>query len=426
MLAATDLQPFFDAILAAPDDDAPRLRLAEALAAAGDPRGESIELACRIERMERDDPARLALAERLARLPRFYYFTPNPPWNNGFVARRGFVDEVQWTPAHFVAHGDALVRAAPVRTLSVLGGLRGDGALLAGAPALARLRKLVVPPVHGAGDDLVALGRSPFLAGLHTLRVDNLTLDRALLARVEGERVFPGLRALELVRCAVAPDAWPALHRLVEARNLAALDLTATRVPAAAEALLRARLGDRLTPRPAPRGTRPAELRARVRFGALDLSNDGLDAGAFAALLASGPYPEVGALVLGGNPIGDVGAAALARSGAFPSLTSLVLDGTGVTLAAARALAGATALDRLASVSLGEVVQTGPDGGLGDEDGAALELARSRSLPSLRRVQVAKKWRAYAEGAREEAVTQPVPRDDGAVVACVVRHWIWP
>jgi len=421
-----DLQPFFEAILASPDDDAPRLRLADALLEAGDLRGEFIKLACELERLELDDPARRRLKERCAKLPRFSYFTLNPPWNTGFVARRGFVEEVDWTPAHFIAHGEALVRAAPVRTLKVFRGLMGMGAQLAGAPALARLHKLVIPPVHGAGDDLIALGRSPYLSGLHTLRLDSLSLDRKLTARLLKERVFTGLRALELIHCTVAPDAWRDVVCFVEARGLTTLDLTSSRVPAATEALLRARLGAGLLPRPAARGTRPDELRARVRFGALDLGGDELDAAALGAILASGPYPEVSALVLRGNLLGDAGVAALARSGAFPSLTSLALGDTGITLAAARSLAGASGLDGLASVSLGEVVRSGPDGALSDEDGAVLELARSMALPSLRTIECAKTWRAYSDGAREEAVTQSVTHDDGAAVACVINHFIWP
>ena len=62
------LQPHFDAILAAPDDDAPRLRLADALDAAGDPRGESIRLGCALERLAPDDPAPAGLSARCAGL----------------------------------------------------------------------------------------------------------------------------------------------------------------------------------------------------------------------------------------------------------------------------------------------------------------------------------------------------------------------
>lgn len=421
-----DLRPYFDAILAAPDDDGPRLRLADALLAAGDLRGEHIKLSCALEPMALDDPARQRLVDRCAKLPSFSYFTPNPPWHRGYVCRRGFVDEVEWTPEHFIAHGDALMREAPVRTLKVFQGLDGRGARLAAAPALARLRRLVIPRMQHPEEDLVALGRSPHLAGLHTLRVEGLTLDRALLRRVARERLFPGLRALELLRCTVPAESDDELARLVASRGLTAVDLTSTRASAALLAALRARLGDALLPRPAPRGTRPDELRARVRFGALHLARNDIDGAVLATILAGGPYPEVTSLVLSDNPLGDAGVEALAQSGAFPSLTSLNLDGAGITLAAARALAGARGLDRLESVWLGEVARTAPDGAFAEEDAAVLDLARAASLPSLREVHCRKTWRAYAEGACEETVTRSVPRDDGRAVACRVHHAIWP
>ncbi len=420
-----DLRPYFDAILAAPDDDAPRLRLADALLAEGDLRGEHIKLSCALEPMALDDPARQRLVDRCAKLPSFSYFTPNPPWHRGFVCRRGFVDEVEWTPAHFIAHGDALMREAPVRTLKIFQSLEGQGALLAAAPALARLRKLVIPLMQHPTEDLVALGRSPHLARLHTLRVESLTLDRALLRRLSRERAFPALRALEAIRCTVPSDADEEFVRLVEARALDAVDLTWTRASAALTSALRARLGDALLPRPALRGTRPDELRARVRFGALHLANNDIDGARLAVILGGGPYPEVTTLVLSDNPIGDAGVEAVARSGAFPSLLKLNVDAAGITIAAARILAGARGFDHLESVWLGEVARTAPDGGFADEDAAVLELARSASLPSLREVHCRKTWRAYAEGACEETVTRSVVRDDGRAVDCLVHHSIW-
>lgn len=421
-----DLRPYFDAILAAPDDDAPRLRLADALLAVGDLRGEHIKLSCALEPMALDDPARQRLVDRCAKLPSFSYFTPNPPWHRGWVCRRGFVDEVQWTPAHFIAHGDALMREAPVRTLRIFQCLEGQGAQLAAAPALARLRKLVVPLMQNPTEDLVALGRSPHLAGLHTLRVECLTLDRALLRRLARERAFPGLRALEAINCTVPSDADDEFLRLVETRGLRAVDLTSTRTSTALTTALRARLGDALMPRPVLRGTRPDELRARVRFGALHLASNNINTAGFAAILAGGPYPEVTTLALSGNPIGDAGVEALARSGAFPSLVKLNLDDAGITLAAARILASARGLDHLESVSLGDVARTAPDGGFADEDAAVFELARAASLPSLREVHCRKTWRAYSEGACEETVTRAVVRDDGRAVECQVHHSIWP
>ena len=77
-LIADELRPYYDAILAAPDDDAPRLELARILTERGDRRGEHIRLSCELDKLDREDPARAALEARCKELPSLWWFVRPP------------------------------------------------------------------------------------------------------------------------------------------------------------------------------------------------------------------------------------------------------------------------------------------------------------------------------------------------------------
>ena len=142
------LRPLFDAILEAPEDDAPRLALAARLTELGDARGEHIRLACALAQLATDDPARAALTARCARLPAFAFFeNVDRDFPHSYVVRRGFVEELACSAAAFVAHGARLMRAAPIRVYDA-GPIHGQGASLAACPALARLRRLRLPRIR--------------------------------------------------------------------------------------------------------------------------------------------------------------------------------------------------------------------------------------------------------------------------------------
>lgn len=416
------LRPHFEAILAAPDDDGPRLRLAEALEAAGDPRAESIRLGCRLERLEHDDPQRAELAKQCAALPRFSYFTDAPRWHRGFKWRRGFVDEVEWSVEHFVEHGQALVRAAPVRTLAILGSLAGRGAALAGCEALSALRALRLTPPPTTTHDLLAIGASPHAAGLAELHLESALFRGEDARALWRDGVFPGLRRLTLRRCSLQEDADEALLAFAGRRALARLDLDASGVSLRVRDALAALPGDVLQPRPFVRATTPAALRARTRFGTLGLAADAPSAELWTRFLDGGPYPEVRTLYLTGA-MGDVACVrALARSRALPALERLF----GVPLAAIGALCEAEGLEALQGVWLDDEVASGPDGGLGPTDGAVRALALAARLPGLREVHASHTWRDAEEGSREETLTVPLSRADGAEVRVIISHQLWP
>lgn len=112
---------FIDAILAAPDDDAPRLVYADALIERGDPRGELITVQCARARLEREGKRGSAedfrLWERedqLRRLELHPETTVIP--HTTMSVRRGFADLVVTTPEALRSAWPLLVRQ-PIRAL---------------------------------------------------------------------------------------------------------------------------------------------------------------------------------------------------------------------------------------------------------------------------------------------------------------------
>jgi uncharacterized protein (TIGR02996 family) len=169
----TDLvdDPLFQAVLAEPEEDAPRLVLADKLLELGDPRGEFIQLQVHAAREE--DRARAKdLAERANKLLKKH----QPAWNKPIKAfvrstiySRGFVDQYLAEP-NLVFEGMAtVVRHHPVRALRVQSMKKGDATKLGGVEELARLRRLDVGSNRITAADAVALFSSPHLASLREL-----------------------------------------------------------------------------------------------------------------------------------------------------------------------------------------------------------------------------------------------------------------
>ncbi|MBK7078188.1 MAG: TIGR02996 domain-containing protein [Myxococcales bacterium] len=419
------LRPLFDAILDAPEDDAPRLALAARLTELGDPRGEHIRLACALAQLALDDPAHAALAERCARLPSFAFFEHvDRDFPHSYAVRRGFVEELACSGAAFVANAARLMRAAPIRVYDA-GPIHGQGASLAACPALARLRRL---RLRAPGDaDRAAVLASPHLGALPELEL-SLQLDGPpAVARLAAElRHLRGLRRLNTDYGTIGGDACAALGELARARGLDLLDVRSAVIPAAGVAQLRALLGEaRVLPRPAPR--------VSFRFGVLDLSGTSLSPAEVAAVIATGAYASAIRLVLGRNRLGDAGVARLAACGQLPALTELDLDAAGITDAGAHALATtAVGLDHVAHLALGEVPRAGDGVGAQDDagvsDAAVDALARSPRLPGLRSITRTKTYRHGAGGAdaRDDREVTPIRRADGSLVESIILHGLWP
>lgn len=347
----TDEAALLAEIVARPDDDAPRLVLADLLTARGDPRGELIALQCRLAAAP-DDAARrsLRIAENKllaahgeawsapvkALLPPNAWDIPKIVWV------RGFVEHVA-TSTGLLDRLDDLFSAAPlVRSLKLWGPMvlpDADPVSLAGLshPRLEQLHSLDLH-VLGAGNAGAAAVASAPLRGLRTLSLQLSILETA-------DTPAHARRPLDV-------DGVLALAASPHLAGVRALDLSYNELGAAAVDALGG---------------------ARFRLEELDLSGRAFDAAAAERLAASPSFATLRRLRLRGADLGVEGAATLARA-PLPDLEELDLSETRLGPDAAEAFFGALTLPRLRTLRLER-------GRLGDRGLRA--LLASPALPRL-------------------------------------------
>ena len=116
-----DHQPFLQAILANPNDDAPRLIYADWLEEQGDTaRAEFIRVQCELATMPKEHPDRKLLVQRELELRK----RKHNPWMRqarknltGGEFARGFLEKVTMTSNQLLLHAEAIFQQHPVRTL---------------------------------------------------------------------------------------------------------------------------------------------------------------------------------------------------------------------------------------------------------------------------------------------------------------------
>jgi uncharacterized protein (TIGR02996 family) len=292
-------QALLDAIIANPDDDAPRLVYADLLEGRGDPRGEFIQLQCRADQTAET----LARQTELERAHASTWLAPLIALKVGaqFAMRRGFVDAIQGRFPSVVDRAAEIAAHAPLLASAVLGvGGQLDRDRLAHprrSPILARLRHLHVRGKHrgetrgmrGPIADVRELTEMP-LAHLRSLRLE------ALRIKPDELRAFIG--------------SLPALDTLALHLNL-----------------------------PPDEAARVMPHLASLR--ALDLSYNHIDGATFAAWLAR-DYTRLETLALDSTRLGAREIARLVET-AMPALRHLSLAHTAVDADVARALAAWTA-----------------------------------------------------------------------------------
>ncbi|HEU4732732.1 MAG TPA: TIGR02996 domain-containing protein [Kofleriaceae bacterium] len=397
------------AILAAPDDLAPRLVYADWLLERGDPRGEHIVLQC-AEGQEDEvrELRRRALWQRHGATWLAEDLETTELDATRFEYRNGFLHTVQLRAPELVALGPQLARH-PIHTLRVsalpaeLPGLEhspvlrtlrrlelvsrfDDGPALArllSSPELSRLDSLVLDRAAGSTDEAAvwsALERCSRLADLVHLALGSIEIP-AERARWLG-RSLPALRTLSCVSgftstslLALAGSASFCLQRLAlrnefgppvgdaavaEAlaapmvRELTALSLNSCRLGAAAAARLPT-LACAATLTELDLGAQhdPAVVRALERcvfpaLRALDLSaNDLRDP----ELTVAQRFPSLESLSAAANPLSEAGARAIIEHA--PQLRSLTLDYSPVGDAGVCAIATASSSRNLRALRLG-------------------------------------------------------------------------
>jgi uncharacterized protein (TIGR02996 family) len=407
----TDDAALLRAVVAAADDDAPRLVFADWLDETGESeQAEFIRLDIRMEALAEDDPARRALGRRRAALigrhqAAWAGLDPELLRHVAPVFHRGLVEELHWGDAH-PAHWPVvagLLRDHPVRRLDIAGpdpdpfgdlspppAFADFAGPLAADPAAARLARLDLSQL--GGDPADGLGRLAAAAtGLRALHV-RLPVPAAGVAALVAGPAAAGIDDLTVHLGHDAADACAALAGSPLAARLRALGLG----PGLTDGGLRAALGGvgpalrdlslaayNLTPAAAE------SLAAWAgRLDRFDLGGGDLPDGAVAALVRAPAAAAAATVWL--SFLGQAGPATLAaladprRPARFRQLTVLFTpaDDAGVAR-----LAASPALDGVERLSLTGPLRSYP--GPRVTDAGAEAVARSPRLREVRMLSLA-------------------------------------
>lgn len=303
------------AIAAAPDDDAPRLVLADLLSSRGDPRGELIVLQCRLVGMDPDDPAAPPVRDRVRKLLEAgwkAYAGELAPYASPYAFGRGFVGTVTMTIAAFAKHGPRLFATYPLHTLVV-----SNDKWIASA-----LDKLVRVPVELRGLELHA-------------RADTVSP----LAPLGKGAHFGRLERLALGGCGHTPADWKQLFERIAAPRLATLELSSIRSSASIVAAIASN--------PALSSLRELELSVR---DSLDHRGAKRTRDAHAALASTVALERLA--IAHDDNVDDVALAAYFARDAAATLRSLKIEGCATTHALWRTIARSPKVTALEAVEL--------------------------------------------------------------------------
>jgi uncharacterized protein (TIGR02996 family) len=328
----------YQAILAAPEDDAPRLIYADWLDEHGDParaefiRAQIAAAAVPEETSRWREPTEQA--DRLLRDHRVSWLGPVLERAQKAECRRGFVDGVRVTVDQFLSSADKLLRLEPIRMwefapMSFF--LSGPGfERLADDPAFARVRGLSAGAAN-PDELLLTLTRSSHLTGLRRLEVRGQNPSGRSIGRLFD--AAPGLTELDAEHFSLA--AVRHLWRKSGPARLTRLRLDSCRVTDGTVAYI-------------------AGSPAAARLTSLILDGNEVSRYGVEALANSDTLPNLRELGLAGCPLGDRGATVLARCPGLRSLEVLNLAGCQLDSAGAQALADSPHLSGLRCLCLDE------------------------------------------------------------------------
>jgi uncharacterized protein (TIGR02996 family) len=394
---APEFRALFAGVLGAPDEDAPRLVLADWLEENGvTERAEFIRLQIELARLPHRDPRRQELKARERDLLEAHdkeWCVPIKSFKNAHFSpefRRGFQDEVtcsHWKAFHTQA--DALFAAAPLRGLHVEKLPPRNVKALAQSPLLARLRALRLRP--GFGDEELsglvnsphvaslkeleltgssegtighagarALAESPHLTNLTSLQLSSLEIGDEGVTALAQSPILANLTRLDLDSCHFGADGVVALASATLG-PLTELYLSWNRIgPAATGLLSRPVLADLETLflrdcAVGPEGARAvAEARHLTALQHLWLDCNAIGPEGAADLAGASHLASLRGLNLGRNDLGDDGVAALAASPYLANLVFLGLHENRLGPAGVAALASSPYLARVSNLWLGK------------------------------------------------------------------------
>jgi uncharacterized protein (TIGR02996 family) len=356
----------FAAIVAAPDDDAPRLVYADWLTERGDPRGELIILQCRLAGGDTDDALFDRESTLLAKHQRRWLGEAGLKTG---TLRRGFVEIATLGSKAFLKARDQLEATSVLRDLTLVLVPSSDVGAIKNARVLQRLERLCFqssPQFQFTSQDASTLARSANLASLrHLVLTRHPIANAGVCALAEA---LPRLRHLEIEDCGVT-----SLNGFAPGPELEAIDLSHNAIFESdvrllckvAPSLVELRLW-RTELSPAAQGHLSDSL---PKLRRLTLARSGVTASGIASL---GALPLV-ELSLLGNTIDMRGMTALLEASFIDMLEALELSHTGIGNAGLTALAKA-APPRLSNLRVKEV---------GEADAGIIALADSRLAGQL-------------------------------------------
>jgi uncharacterized protein (TIGR02996 family) len=281
---------FLQAIKEQPEDDTPRLILADWLEERGDPRSELLRLQVTLAHLVPGLRAwhdRREREEGLRKLHENEWLGPLATLADTYTLHRGLVQVTMWVNDFL---GDRVADLAETETFAWVDGAR----LIQGGRR---------PPWS---DEIGLLIESPLLAGLNSLNLGGQALDAAEVSLLAGSPHLANLTSLELY--GNSPGA-AGVTALAESASLAGLLV-------------------------------------------LDLDGCRLGEGGAQALAAHAHWTHLTTLQLRTNWIGNAGAMALATAPALASLRTLLLNTNGISDAGARALTASPYLKDLEALDL--------------------------------------------------------------------------
>jgi len=363
-MATSDPDPLLAAVLAAPDDDAPRLIYADWLDEQGESdRAEFIRLQIREANMADEDPEKPGVHARAEYLGRTHHveWASRLPQFEGVhweVFDRGFFVAARFDhPDRFFAHVGDVFAAAPIQELRLHQFNNTHG------PRLANTRQLRAVRVIDLNDGnkianlgIEALMESRHLGRLAVLALRGNGLGSAGVRAIAMSSYARSLKRLRLDRNDLFDDGARYIAESHALTKLQQLDLERTRTgDDAVKALARTKL---------VRGLR-----------VLNLSNNQVTDAGLTALAGSDAVAEIRVLFLSGNAITDAGVAALAASPRLARVKFLYLRQNQIRDEGAAALARSPYLDNVRELHLG-------DNRISDQAGEALR-SRFRSRVNL-------------------------------------------
>ena len=318
-----DEQAFLNAIVAAPDDDTPRLVFADWLDERGtdDDRARAalIRAQCRIEVLPKGNKER----KKLEREAKAILKANELKWTAELRAaklgtkwtfRRGFLDGGTMSPTSFVEKGADLFRLAPTLRAMTFPNAANEVTELAASPYLERLASVDLTLMCTCGwcgidEELRDLFKSKNAANLRCLNVSRDRIDLGVAGALARAKVLTNLTELNLSDNPFEPEGGAALAKSKHLSNLTSLNLSRTNRQS--------------------EGTRAiATAMQFTTLTALYLSGNTIDADGVAALVAAPWFDGLKELDLSANPITEQGAKALATVN--ENLDQLDLRATGL------------------------------------------------------------------------------------------------